>query len=72
MAAQNAARVFANQEAVVLARRGIEVLASLPHTPERARKELGLQIALGPALFATKDWTALDVEAAYTRARSVP
>ena len=68
VAARNAARVFANQEAVVLARRGIELLASLPDTPERDRKELALQITLGPALFATKDWTAPDVEMAYTRA----
>ena len=68
VAARNAARVFANQEAVVLARRGIEMLASLPDTPERARKELALQITLGPALFATRDWTAPDVEMAYTRA----
>jgi TolB-like protein/predicted ATPase len=68
VAARNAARVFANQEAVVLARRGIELLASLPDTPERARKELALQVTLGPALFATKDWTAPEVEKAYTRA----
>jgi predicted ATPase len=68
VAAQNAVRICANQEAVVLARRGIELLASLPDTPERARKELALQITLGPALFATKDWAAPDVEAAYTRA----
>ena len=52
----------------MLARRGVELLASLPDTPERARKELALQITLGPALFITKDWTAPDVEAAYTRA----
>jgi TolB-like protein len=69
VAARNAARVFANQEAVVLARRGIKLLATLPDTPERARKELALQITLGPALFATKDWTAPDVEMAYTRAQ---
>ena len=68
VAAQNAVRVFANQEAVVLACRGVELLASLPDTPERARKELALQITLGPALFSTKDWTAPDVETAYTRA----
>jgi predicted ATPase len=67
-AARNAVRVCANQEAVVLARRGIELLASLPDTPERARKELALQITLGTALFSTKDWTAPDVEAVYTRA----
>jgi tetratricopeptide (TPR) repeat protein len=68
LAAQNAARIFANQEAVALARRGIEALASLPETPERARKELALQITLGPALFATKDWTAAELESVYTRA----
>jgi TolB-like protein/predicted ATPase/predicted Ser/Thr protein kinase len=68
LAAQNAARIFANQEAVALARKGIEALASLPETPERARQELALQITLGPALFATKDWTAAEVEKAYTRA----
>ena len=39
-------------------RRGVELLASLPDTLEGARKELALQITLGPALFATKDWTA--------------
>jgi predicted ATPase len=68
MAARNAVRVCANQEAVVLARRGLDLLASLPDTPARARKELALQITLGPALFVTKNWSAPDVEAAYTRA----
>jgi predicted ATPase len=67
VAAQNAAHVCAHQEAVVLARRGIELLASSPDTPARARKELALQITLGPALFVTKDWSAPDVEAAYAR-----
>jgi len=68
LAAQNTARVFANQEAVALARRGIKILASLPETPERDRQELALQITLGPALFATADWTAAEVEKVYTRA----
>lgn len=71
IAAQGAAQVFANKEAIVLARHGIEVLSSLPDTPDRARKELALQITLGPALFATQDWTAPDVETAYTRARDL-
>src|SRR5262245_44931376 len=56
VAARNAVGVFANQEAVELARRGVGLLASLPDTPERARKELSLQITLGPALYATNDW----------------
>ncbi|QGJ68817.1 Transcriptional activator domain-containing protein [Planctomycetales bacterium 10988] len=71
IAARNAAQMFANQEAVVLAQRGIAMLASLPDTPKRARKELALQIVLGPALFATKDWTAFDVERAYIRAQEL-
>src|SRR5262249_7472767 len=68
VAAQDAVRTCANQEAVVLARRGLDLLASLPDASERARKELALQITLGPALFSTKDWASPDVEAAYTRA----
>src|SRR5690606_13418206 len=71
LAAENAARLFANQEAVLLARRGIEALANLPESPERARKELSLQITLGPALFATRDWTASEVETAYKRAKEL-
>ena len=71
LAAQNAARIFANQEAVVLARRGLELLETLPDTPERARKELALQITLGPALMATKGWTAPEVERTYTRAHEL-
>jgi predicted ATPase len=68
VAARNAVSICANQEAIVLARRGLDLLASLPDTPERARKELALQITLGPALFSTKDWASPEVEAAYTRA----
>jgi predicted ATPase len=68
-AAQNAARLFANQEAVVLARRGLKLLEALPDGPEHAREELALQIALGPPLIATMGWTAPEVERTYTRAR---
>ncbi|QDV24218.1 serine/threonine-protein kinase [Aureliella helgolandensis] len=71
IAAQNAARVYANHETVILARRGIEVLSALPDTPERAHQELALQITLGSALFATNDWTASEVELAYTRAQEL-
>lgn len=68
LAAQNAVRVFANQEAVTLLRRGLALLDSLPDTPDRSRKELALQIALGPALFATQEWAAPEVESTYSRA----
>jgi predicted ATPase len=71
MAAQNAARIFANQEAVVLASRGLELLKALPDTPERVQQELTLHITLGPPLIATKGWAAPEVESTYTRAHAL-
>jgi predicted ATPase/predicted Ser/Thr protein kinase len=70
-AAENAARLFANREAVVLARRGLDLLQALPDSPERARQELALQIALGPALMAVVGKAAPEVERAYTRAQAL-
>ena len=70
-AAQNATRLFANQEAVVLASRGLKLLEALPDTPERARQELALLIALGPLLIATKGWMEPEVERIYTRAQAL-
>jgi predicted ATPase len=71
LAAQNAARIFANQEAVVLALRGLELLRTLPVSPERDRQELALQIALGPPLTTTRGWTSPEVEQTYTRAQAL-
>ena len=51
--------------------KGLEVLATLPDTLERAQQELDLQIALGPALMATKGYAAPEVERAYARAREL-
>jgi predicted ATPase len=66
-ATQNAVRLFANQEAVVLARRGMELLEMLPDTPDRARKEFALQVALGAPLLATQGFSAPEVERTYGR-----
>jgi predicted ATPase len=70
-AAQNAARLFANQEVIVLARRGLKLLETLPDTPDRARQELALQITLGPPLLDTVGWTAPEVERTYSRAQDL-
>jgi predicted ATPase len=43
----------------------------LPDTPERAQKELRLQVALGAPLIATKGWAAPEVGKAYARAREL-
>ncbi len=71
VAAQHAARVSANQETVVLARRGLDALAQLPDTPHRARQELRLLTILGPASMVTVGYGAPEVETIYARAREL-
>lgn len=70
-AAQHANQVFAAQEAVVLARRGLVLVAMLPEVRERCEQELSLQIVLGNALMATKGFAAPEVEQTYARAREL-
>ena len=49
---------------------GIELLKSLPETPEHTQQALALHIALGAALQVTKGYGAPEVEHAYTQARA--
>jgi predicted ATPase len=53
-AGQNALLRNAHQEAIAHLSKGLELLTTLPDTPERAQQELTLQIALGMPLMATK------------------
>ncbi|MGH9939729.1 MAG: serine/threonine-protein kinase PknK, partial [Blastocatellia bacterium] len=71
LAAQNAANVFAYQEAIELSQRGLDALKSLPDSPEQTNREMGLQITLGMSLIAVKGYAAPDVERAFTRAREL-
>jgi predicted ATPase len=71
LAARNAVRVFAHQEAAGLARRGLALLEKLPDTPDRADQELTLLLALGVSLVATQGFASPDVEQAYLRARAL-
>jgi predicted ATPase len=50
---------------------GIELLTTLPETPERTQQALTLYIALGAALQVTKGNAAPEVEHAYTQARAL-
>src|SRR5262249_32034455 len=61
----------ANPEAVQHLTMGLKLLATLPETPARTQQELNLQIALGPALVATKGYAAPEVEQTYARARAL-
>jgi len=58
-------------EAISHCTKGIEVLQTLPETPERTQQELVLQTTLGPALMITKGFAAPEVEHAYARARTL-
>jgi predicted ATPase/DNA-binding winged helix-turn-helix (wHTH) protein len=49
----------------------LELLSELPEDVERDRRELELQLAVGPALIAVKGWAASETERAYTRAREL-
>src|SRR5215468_7866256 len=68
-AGQQASHRSANLEAISHLTTGIELLQTLPETPERTQHALTLYIALGAALQVTKGPAAPEVENAYTRAR---
>src|SRR5262249_27825201 len=70
-AAQNALQRWANREAIQHLTKALELLKTLPDTPERAQQELTLQLALGAPLMATKGYSAPEVEKAYTRAQEL-
>jgi class 3 adenylate cyclase/predicted ATPase len=68
-AGQRALERSATLEAVAHLTKGLEVLGTLPDTPERAQQELVMQITLGPALMTTKGFIIPEVEHVYARAR---
>jgi adenylate cyclase len=67
-AGEKATRSYANEEAVAHLSRAIELLETLPETPERARQELDLQIALGIPLYSVQGQSAPEVGRTYERA----
>jgi predicted ATPase len=68
-AGQQARQRSANLEAVQHLTTGLALLATLPEAPTRVQQELNLQLALGPALLATRGYAAPEVEQTYARAR---
>src|SRR5438132_9114200 len=61
----------AHLEAISHCTTGIELLKTLPETPEHTQQALTLWIALGAALLMTKGQAAPEVEHAYTQARAL-
>jgi predicted ATPase len=70
-AGENALRRSAHPEAINLLTKGLELLMTLPETPERAQHELALRIALGAPLLMTRGYAASEVEDTYARAREL-
>ena len=71
LAGENATRRSAHREAISLLTKGLELLKTLPDTPERTRQELALHLTLGTPLQATRGFSSPEVGAAYIRAREL-
>ena len=70
-AAANALQRYAYREAIAPLTTALEILATLPETPERDRHELAVQLAIGTLLQALKGYAAPDVFQAYSRAHTL-
>ncbi|MFQ6018010.1 MAG: adenylate/guanylate cyclase domain-containing protein, partial [Kiloniellaceae bacterium] len=70
-AGQRAIERSANSEAVAHLTKGLELLGSLPDTPDRSQRELTLQLGLGVGLVSIKGAGSSEVGRAYTRAREL-
>jgi predicted ATPase len=70
-AGERAVQRSANLEAISHLTTGLELLHTLPHSPERDRQELALQTPLGMAAQTLKGYAAPEVEQAYARARTL-
>jgi class 3 adenylate cyclase/predicted ATPase len=68
LAGQQAVQRSANVEAINHLTAALELLKSLPDTPERTQQELTLQVTLGPVWMASKGYAAPEVGETYTRA----
>jgi tetratricopeptide (TPR) repeat protein len=71
LAAQRALKQSAYDAALRHFQNALELLKVLPYSPERARRELDLQIDYGLALLATKGWWAPEMGSTYRRAREL-
>jgi TOMM system kinase/cyclase fusion protein len=70
-AGERATRHFAHAEAIGHLHKALELLCTLPHSAERDRQELQIQVALGPSLTVTKSYGDHEVGRAYERARAL-
>lgn len=70
-AGRQASERSAHREAIAHMTKGLELLTTLPDSPQRLQHELTLRIALGLAFTTTKGQAAPEVEHAYARAHAL-
>ncbi len=70
-AGENAARRNGHSEAIAALKKGLQLLATLPESPERTQHELALQLSLADLLRATKGVGSPDVGHVYSRAHTL-
>jgi class 3 adenylate cyclase/tetratricopeptide (TPR) repeat protein len=70
-AGQQAIQRSAYADAVSSLSAAIDLLQRLPDTPERARREVRLELAIAPALIAVKGWGAPETHRAYIRVQDL-
>jgi hypothetical protein len=70
-AAERAMASSANAEAIAHLTKGLELIDSLPESPERISREIDFRLALGAPLIATQGWGSVAAQAAYARAKEL-
>jgi hypothetical protein len=70
-AGQQAVARSAMTEAVSQSHKGLDRLASLPDNSRRRELKLGLQVTLGPALIASRGFSATEVDETYAQASAL-
>src|SRR4029077_11192530 len=68
---QRALAHSANVEAIANFRKALQLLNTLPETPERTKQEIDIQLALGIPLIAVRGYTAAETREAFSRARTL-
>lgn len=68
---QRALAHSANIEAIASFRSALELLKTLPETPERTKQETEVQLALGIPLIAVKGYASTETREAFSRARAL-
>ncbi len=71
IAARDAARIFANKEAITLGRRGLDMTRKLPESVEQARQEYRFQLTIGQSLMTVQGYAATETLQTYLRAHEL-